>query len=117
MAADLGEHTVAWRWRPAASDGRRSRSRFAGLARDRSVRNDTVFAELIEAHVLTDISIRLRRVMVAPRMAVWLPGSGYRDNLAYVLEDAGEDFLEREDAAQGDVDAAHRDGDDGADLE
>ncbi len=34
-----------------------------------------------------------------------------------VRQDAGEEILEGKDAAERDVDAAHRDGDDGADLE
>lgn len=46
-----------------------------------------------------------------------LPSSDRREVLAYVGQDAGKELLEREDAAEGEVDATHRDGDDGTDLE
>src|SRR5688572_19996365 len=43
--------------------------------------------------------------------------SGCGEAAADVRQDAGEELLEGEDAAERDVDAAHRDRDDGADLE
>ncbi len=111
------ESAAVWLGPPASAGARSRRSRLLKSARDRAVRVHTVFACSVEASVSKDRPIRLRRVRAASLRPMRLLSSGRWELFTDVCEDPGEELLEREDAAERDVHAAHRDFDDGADLE